>query len=267
MKKLIRPQDRILLFLSAVGDILAFFHEEIGIGKMSLKDLYGWTPSNYKRGNFIRTIKRLLKTGYIEKIIKNGKPYLRLTGTGKNALVRDYPLFVLQKKRWDKKWRIVIFDIEEENKPKRNFFQRKLKSLGLGMMQKSVYITPFDITVDLQEFIEEINLGGKVFVMEVNKIALGDAKTLARQVWPLEEINKNYQEILAEIKKTGKNLRFSNGNNHQRKLKELKEKYLHVLISDPCLPQELLPENWAGNEVFNSLNKNKEIYAGAIINI
>lgn len=242
MKKLIRPQDRILLLLTNVGDVLAFLHKEVGIGQMSLKQLYGWQPSGYKRGNFTKVVKRMLKTGYIEKIIKSGKPYFRLTGKGRKVLIRDYPLFALQRKKWDGKWRLVIFDIKEWRKRRRDFFRRKLLELGLGMIQKSVYLTPFDIALDLQEFIEAIELKAEVYVMEVNNILVGNAKKLAEDIWLLGELNKKYQRILKRLDDIKKMKSWYK----EKALKKVKEKYLQVLIKDPCLPKELLPDDWAG---------------------
>lgn len=45
--------------------------------------------------------------------------------------------------RWDKKWRIVIFDIPEKNGNARRVLTMKLKELGFQMIQKSVWVHPF----------------------------------------------------------------------------------------------------------------------------
>lgn len=251
MRKLIRPQDRILMLLANIGDVLMFLHEEVGIGKMSLKQLYGWAPSSYKRGNFTRVVRRMFNTGYLEKIIKNGKPYVRLTGRGKKVLSRDYPLFSLQRKQWDRKWRLVIFDIKEPQRRKRDFFRKKLLELGLGMIQKSVYLTPFDIAMDLQEFIEAVGLKAEVFIMEVNNILVGNAKSLAKKIWPLEKLNKKYEKILEKLEKIEKLKNWYK----EQSLRNLREKYLQILITDPFLPKELLPDDWLAEKVIKSLGK------------
>lgn len=46
-------------------------------------------------------------------------------------------------KKWDKKWRIVIFDIPQEKSLARQKFRRRLKTLGFHPIQKSVYIFPY----------------------------------------------------------------------------------------------------------------------------
>lgn len=245
MKKLMRPKDKVLMLLANVGDVLMFLHEEVGIGKMSLRSLYGWMPSGYKRGNFNQVIKRMLKTGHIEKVVKKGEPYLRLTSRGRELIKRDFSLTILQKKKWDRKWRLVVFDIEEGQKKKRDYLQRKLKELGLGMMQKSVYLTPFDIAIDLYELVETIGLELGVYVMEVSNILTGEMRKLAAKIWPLEELNKKYKEILRALEK----IRVLKGRYQKKKLEALKEKYVEILREDPYLPRELLPADWTGEKL------------------
>lgn len=45
--------------------------------------------------------------------------------------------------KWDGKWRIVIFDIPEEKKKKREVFRHILKNLGLANVQKSIWVHPY----------------------------------------------------------------------------------------------------------------------------
>ena len=47
-------------------------------------------------------------------------------------------------KKWDGKWRIVIFDVPEEKKSRRETFREALKNLGLANIQKSIWIHPYE---------------------------------------------------------------------------------------------------------------------------
>ena len=53
-------------------------------------------------------------------------------------------LKIKRPKEWDKKWRIVIFDISQLKKIQREAFRGKLKEIGFQPLQKSVWIHPFD---------------------------------------------------------------------------------------------------------------------------
>jgi DNA-binding transcriptional regulator PaaX len=45
---------------------------------------------------------------------------------------------------WDKKWRVLIFDISDKHKTKREALRGKLKQLRLYQLQKSVWVCPYD---------------------------------------------------------------------------------------------------------------------------
>lgn len=47
-------------------------------------------------------------------------------------------------KRWDKQWRVVTFDIPTDKKQARFALLSKLKHLGFIMLQKSVWVHPFE---------------------------------------------------------------------------------------------------------------------------
>jgi len=85
----------------------------------------------------------LLKCGII-KYDKNG--FLVLTEKGNKKLkeieARDYK--VIKPQKWDKKWRILIFDIKEEKKGLRDKIRSTLISIGFIRLQDSVWVYPYD---------------------------------------------------------------------------------------------------------------------------
>lgn len=56
---------------------------------------------------------------------------------------------------WDKKWRMVFFDIPEKHGNARRNFTNKLKQLGFLQFQKSVWIYPYDCKNEI-DFVSEI---------------------------------------------------------------------------------------------------------------
>lgn len=53
-------------------------------------------------------------------------------------------------KKWDNKWRIVMFDIPESHKVRRNSLTQKLKQLGFKQLQRSVWIHPFSCRMEIE---------------------------------------------------------------------------------------------------------------------
>ncbi len=64
-------------------------------------------------------------------------------------------------KDWDKKWRIVIFDIAQLKSLQRNAFRGKLKELGFYPLQKSVWIHPYKCKDEIELLCEFFGLGKK----------------------------------------------------------------------------------------------------------
>lgn len=245
MAKKLRIRDRLLIGAAVLGDM---FFELTKSPHVRYKQVLGILPSDYKMSNFTATVARMLRTGYIEKIVKDGEPYLRLTGQGKRALIRDFPLLSLKNRKWDRSWRIVFYDILEEQKSVRETLQFKLISLGFGQLQKSVYISPLEISEDLQEFIESRKLENQVFVGICRRLLAGDEKQLAVRVWNLDKLNERYEEIMDEMDD------FSEGRGKMN-LGQLYAKFEQILLADPFLPGELLPDWWLGDRALRRMKK------------
>lgn len=80
-------------------------------------------------------------------------------------------LFLERPKKWDGKWRLVIFDIPNTSAVIRNVFRRKLKEFGFYPLQKSVWICPFGCQEEIAFLREFLGAGKKqIQVLEISKI-------------------------------------------------------------------------------------------------
>lgn len=115
-----------------------------------------------------QAIKRLQNMDYIKIDEAHKRAYL----TEKGLL--EFIKFRIQDKEsiWDKKWRVVVFDIPEKKRNQRNFLRGRLKWLGFKELQKSVWIFPYDIKQELEELLTicKSDISGDVRFMEVGKI-------------------------------------------------------------------------------------------------
>lgn len=268
MRKLLRTKDILLLGLSGTLDLFEEIKDPFQLVGKSYENMYGWIPRKYKRHNFMHLVWRSIKTGYIEKIEKKGEVYIRLTSQGSKKITRDFPLLSLQKIKWDKRWRVAIFDIQEINKSARDGLRKKLKELGFGMIQKSVFISPHDIIKDLSEFIKNSGLDEVVYTFEASNLATGDVKGLANKIWNLNALNEKYREIteiidnkhLMSKRDRVKLLNDKNQESMVNLARELREKYLALILKDPFLPKELLPSDWMGYEAKKFIKNLSQIY-------
>jgi DNA-binding transcriptional regulator PaaX len=105
-------------------------------------DTMGLVPNN-RRGDSIRQARNnLVKGGYLRWEDRK----LRLTDKGEKKLrsleLKDYQL--PKPKRWDGRWRVLIFDIPEHRKGLRDKVRRTLMTVGFVRLQDSVWIYPHD---------------------------------------------------------------------------------------------------------------------------
>lgn len=86
---------------------------------------------------------------------------LRITNKGRQRLDRRElsALTVTPPKKWDGVWRIVFFDIPETQKTGRDGFAARLKGLGFGVLQRSVFILPYSCR-------EEVTLLARYYEVE-----------------------------------------------------------------------------------------------------
>ena len=107
---------------------------------------------SFPKADLNREIKRLEKRGYIALTKKPDGWLIRLKKKG----LRTWKKLQLEKlkfpiaNKWDGKWRLLIFDIPEDKKSRRDRLSRKLRELGMYSIQRSSYIYPFDCREELE---------------------------------------------------------------------------------------------------------------------
>jgi len=117
----------------------------------------------YKKEKIQSAFYRMKKNGYIEIRKTNHQIYIALTKEGKKKAGRLQidALKIKRPKQWDRKWRIVFFDISQLRRFYRDIFRGKLKELGFCLLQKSVWIYPFDCRDEIEVLKEFLGLTDK----------------------------------------------------------------------------------------------------------
>ena len=159
--------------LIAIG-VLGLVFVAVGMG--NAVQLLKYTPllkkTKLKKFELNQALKRLISRGLIE--IKEDKEteYLALTPRGKKMLLK-YQLegLVSQKpKKWDKKYRVVIFDVSESQKKIRDNLRNNLKSFGFLCLQDSVWVYPYPCKEIIDLLKQYLNLNAEVIYMTADMI-------------------------------------------------------------------------------------------------
>lgn len=89
-------------------------------------------------------VHRLKRKGYLRIEGRGKKARIRITESGKKYLEskRITMLHRPKTRRWDGRWRIVMFDIPEKNRKFRDNLRNELKLVGFKKLQESVWVTP-----------------------------------------------------------------------------------------------------------------------------
>lgn len=182
--------------------------------------------------------------GYLKKkgmvAYSRGGSDPRITRAGKRRLATLLPSYD-QVRHWDQKLYLVVYDIPEKKKVARETLRDYLKKIGCGMLQNSVWITPYDPREVLRKFVFRWGLVGQVLIGDLgrgNRIGGESWEELLDRVYSLSALNRRYQRFLTKYSK------------EKEPLSWIAIDFLAVLGDDPQLPFVLLPKNWLGGKAY-----------------
>lgn len=119
-------------------------------------------------------LRRLVDEFYNDRLIdwqekSDGSVKVVLTEEGKRrALEFNIDNIKIKKPaEWDKKWRVVFFDIPEKRRNARDALRDKLKELGFYELQKSVFIYPFVCKDEIDFLIEFFDIRPFVYYADM----------------------------------------------------------------------------------------------------
>ncbi|MEK7500873.1 MAG: CRISPR-associated endonuclease Cas2 [Patescibacteria group bacterium] len=148
-------QKKVLLLLSA-GIGLGFSRS----AKTHLKVIES-TVEEWKKINY-HSLRRAIRSLYTSKLVSwlersDGLVELTLTDKGKSKVLTYNPNFIelVKPRKWDNKWRVIVFDIPEKRRKVRDALRGHLRQLGFYELQKSVFVHPYPCN-DIFDFLVEL---------------------------------------------------------------------------------------------------------------
>lgn len=196
-----------------------------------------------------KTIKQAVYyLAHAKYIKRTSKTDITITEFGKKRIQAAFPVYYT-KRPWDHVVYLVSYDIPTEANKSRNRLRAYLKRIGCGLLQESLWITPYDPSVILREFVALYGIEGRVIVSKLGKDgAIGDEEfsDLIHRVYHLEELIERYNGFLEEYEGSKQII---------NPLKMVLD-YFAIVKDDPQLPFDLLPPNFPGegaNRLFVSL--------------
>lgn len=127
----------------------------------------------YHSPKYIRTVvDKMIRQGYVILKKRNGEEVLSLTEKGKYALSKfQLKQKSLEKpKKWDRKWRIIVFDIEEKRRATRDRIRENIQEYGFVKLQQSVWVYPYECEELITFFKAECKIGKELLYIVANEI-------------------------------------------------------------------------------------------------
>lgn len=137
-----RRRDLQKLILETVASVGVLSIALVAPNVLKAMNKLGLIPKRRQSEYVSSSASKLAKRGLL---FYDGKRY-QMTSKGESLLRRwQFADFKLQKpKRWDKKWRVIVFDIPEKKKKVREQIRHLFDQAGLRRLQDSVWVYPYD---------------------------------------------------------------------------------------------------------------------------
>lgn len=121
---------------------------------------------------FSQIIYYLKRKGYIHIEQLSGKRGILLTKKGDERVLHIQQKLGLQPKRKDGKWQMIIFDIPEKKKKLREILRSTLRFFGYEYLQDSVWVCPYDVEKETEQFLQENSLDPYVRIFLIEEISI-----------------------------------------------------------------------------------------------
>ena len=165
------PIGKILLYTIATAGIISMAL----VAPNALQSLklfgFGKRQKNYPTYQINSAVQRLVRKGFLVFEDVGEKKFLRLTPKGEKELASQK---IRGEKRdhgvWDKKWRLVVFDIGEYRRGTRDLLRRELSSFGFVRLQNSVWVYPHDCEDFIVMLKADFKIGKSVLYVVADRI-------------------------------------------------------------------------------------------------
>ncbi|MBP9751474.1 MAG: hypothetical protein KBD19_01260 [Candidatus Moranbacteria bacterium] len=165
-------QQKVLLVLAG-GAALSLSNSSVQYYRTLRKLRREWMDIDQR--NFSRSVRRLAQQKLLEeRVMPDGSFKLVLTAEGKRQAKRldlfGQSIRFRKPKRWDKRWRVVMFDIPEKSRTFRDILREHLREMRFYRLQQSVFVSPYPFEKPLQELVDLYGADPYVRIMTVGWI-------------------------------------------------------------------------------------------------
>ena len=205
------------------------------------------------RNNLLRQVDTLERQRWVERdpTATNDRLY-RLTRQGRLHVLGGRDPQVQWSRKWDGRWRLVLFDVPTTQDSRRRQLRRYLHDKGFGCLQNSVWITPDSMEREKRILVEgKINVKSLI-VIEARPCAGESDAEIVAGAWDFDQINRRYAQHLKILcaRPDGSLQDEAAARMLRRWAAAEYATWLDAVGNDPLLPNRILPAGYLGQQAW-----------------
>lgn len=150
---------------------------------------------------------------------------------------------------WDGCWHLIGFEIPERRRGARDAIRNLLIELGAAPVQSGLYVYPSDLTDFVFQLAGHLRVSETVTSFVTPAIQVGKDRRhgeIVNRLWPLTSLADRYTAVERRLTAITQDAPHTDGDRLAALMFSAILDTEAVLRSDPLLPAELLPGDWAG---------------------
>ncbi len=247
-----RPLRAGSLIITVYGDAIAPRGGTVWLGSLiRLLEPFGLSERLTRTAAY-----RLVQDDWLKTQPIGRRSYYSLTDNGRrrfeNATRRIYSR---PPNTWDHRWCFVMLPPVHSGTD-RDVLRKELGWQGFGLLRPGVMAHPSPDTDVLSNTLDELDASNDVIVMQAEGFsrALAPMQRLVEECWRLDELESRYEEFVARFEPvlaaTSKRRNLDTAASLRARMLLIHE-YRKILLRDPRLPRDLLPQRWPGEAAYD----------------
>jgi phenylacetic acid degradation operon negative regulatory protein len=240
------------LVVTIFGDSIAPHGDSIWL--QSLIDLL--RPFGVNERLVRSSVFRLIKEEWLVAERHGRRSRYSLTVTGRKRFEHAHDkIYFHPERHWDSEWTLVIAPSIQIPAARRVLLRRELEWEGFRLIGSGTFAHPSADRIALAEIVQRLKVP-RVTVCSAKEIGLCGTATLqdlVRKHWDLKPIQQAYRRFIARLKPL-MNVFLRGTTVDREQAFVIRTLLIHafrrVLLHDPLLPAELLPEDWPGLDAY-----------------
>ena len=199
---------------------------------------------------------RVVRDGLLTRVAGRGRSAQYVaTGLGKAELDADIGWTAFAHRLdaglepWDGHWHLIGFEVPERRRGARDALRSLLVESGAAPVQSGLYLHAGDLSDFVRQLASHLGVSGAVTSFVTTAIQVGEhtrPADIVNRLWPLASLADRYDAIEQRLISIAEHAPFTDGDMLAAAMFSATLDTEAVLRSDPLLPAELLPDDWAG---------------------